>query len=154
MSAPFSQHDPSRLVSIGTNRWAFKPEVGVSKAVDRWTLETKAAVTLYTDNTNFFGGSTRSQDLVLSWQGHVAYDLGRGAWASFDVTYFTGARTTIDGTLKNDLQQNWRIGGTVAVPVNARNSVKFYASSGVSARTGNNFDLVGLVWQHLRGGGL
>jgi hypothetical protein len=27
--------------------------------------------------------------------------------------YFTGA-TTLDGTLNNDLQQNWRLGGTPA----------------------------------------
>jgi hypothetical protein len=154
VSAPFSQYDPSRLVNLGTNRWAFKPELGISKAVDRWTLETQLALTVYTDNTDFFGGSTKAQDPVLSWQGHVAYNFGRGSWASFDVTYFNGGRTTIDGTLKNDLQQNWRIGGTLAMPVNARNSIKIYASSGVSARTGNNFDLVGLAWQHRWGGGL
>jgi len=30
---------------------------------------------------------------------------------------------------------------------------KFYASSGVSARTGNNYDLVGVAWQYRWGGG-
>jgi hypothetical protein len=38
--------------------------------------------------------------------------------------------------------------------VNARNSAKLYVSSGVSARTGNNFDLVGIAWQYRWGGGL
>jgi hypothetical protein len=32
--------------------------------------------------------------------------------------------------------------------------VKFYASSGVSARTGNNFDLLGIAWQYRWGGGI
>jgi hypothetical protein len=38
--------------------------------------------------------------------------------------------------------------------VDRHNSVKLYASSGVSDRTGNDFDLVGVAWQHRWGGGL
>jgi hypothetical protein len=152
--APTSQYDPSRLVNIGTNRWSFKPEVGISKAIDRWTVEGQAAVTLYTDNTNFYGGSTRSQDPLYAFQGHVIYSFHSGVWTSFDATYFTGGRSTIGGTLKNDLQQNWRLGATLALPVDRRNSVKLYASSGVSARTGNNFNLLGIAWQYRWGGGL
>jgi hypothetical protein len=52
------------------------------------------------------------------------------------------------------LQQNWRLGATLALPIDRLNSVKLYASSGVSARTGNNFDLVGIAWQYRFGGGL
>ena len=65
-----------------------------------------------------------------------------------------GGRTTLDGVLGNDLQQNWRLGGTLALPIDIHNSVKLYASSGVSARTGNNYDLVGIAWQYRWGGGL
>jgi hypothetical protein len=38
--------------------------------------------------------------------------------------------------------------------VDRRNSLKLYASTGVWARTGNNFDLLGASWQHRWGGGL
>jgi hypothetical protein len=152
--APWSQYDPGRLINIGTNRWAFKPEIGISKALDRWTLEGQAAVTFYTDNTDFFGGHTRAQAPLYSLQGHVIYSFPSGIWASLDATYFTGGRTTLDGTVNADLQRNWRGGATLAIPVDRRSSVKFYASSGVSARTGNNFDLLGLAWQYRWGGGL
>jgi hypothetical protein len=74
--------------------------------------------------------------------------------SSVDATYCTGGRTTLNGTLNTDLQQKWRVGATLALPVDVRNSVKFYASSGVSARTGNSFDLIGIAWQYRRGGGL
>jgi len=154
VSVPTGQYDPSRLVNIGTNRWSFKPEVGVSKAVGPWTLEITAAATLYTDNTDFFGGNTRSQDPLYSMRGHVIYGFPSGIWASLDATYFTGGRSTLNGERSNDLQQNWRVGGTLAVPVDVRNSIKLYASSGVYARTGNNFDLIGIAWQYRWGGGL
>ncbi len=154
VGAPWSQYDDTRLINIGTNRWSFKPEVGISKALGSWTLETTAAVTFYTVNHDFFGGNTRSQDPLYSIQGHVIYGFASGIWASLDATYFAGGRTTLNGTLNSDLQQNWRIGSTLALPVDRKNSIKFYASSGVFARTGNSYDLIGVAWQYRFGGGL
>ena len=154
VSIPWGQYDPARVVNLGTNRWIFKPELGVSKAIGRWTLEAKGAVTLYTDNNDFYGGKKREQDPIYSMQAHVIYSLPSGSWASFDATYFAGGRSTVNGIVSNDLLQNWRVGATYAIPVDRNNSIKLYASSGVSARTGNNFDLLGIAWQYRWGGGL
>lgn len=154
VTAPWSQYDPTRVVNLGTNRWSFKPEAGISKAMGPWTLEATAAATLFSDNNNFYRGHTRSQDPLYAAQGHVIYGFRSGIWASFDATYFTGGRATLNGTRNYDLQQNWRLGGTLALPVDIRNSVKFYASKGVSARTGNNYDLIGVAWQYRWGSGL
>lgn len=154
VGVPLSQYDPTRLLNIGTNRWSAKPEVGVSKAIGSWTIEGQAAVTFYGDNTDFFGGSTRTQDPLYALQGHAIHSFRSGIWASLDLTYFAGGRSTIDGVAKNDLQQNWRVGATLAIPVDRRNSIKLAASSGVSARTGNNFDLLAVAWQYRWGGGL
>jgi len=154
VGAPFGQYDPNRLINIGSNRWSFKPELGVSKAIGRWTLEGKLAATLYTDNSDFFGGGHRSQDPIYSAQGNLIHSFANGIWASLDVTYYAGGRTTLNGVRGSDLQQNWRTGASVSFPVDVRNSVKLHASSGVSARTGNNFDAVGVAWQYRWGGGL
>ena len=154
VSVPSGQYDNNRVVNIGTNRWSFKPEVGISQAIGPWTLESQAAATFFTDNRDFFGGNTRSQDPVYSLQGHVIYGSRNGVWGSLDVTYFTGGRTTLNGVEGDDLQQNWRVGGTLAFPVDINNSVKLYASKGVSARTDNNYDLIGIAWQYRWGAGL
>ena len=152
--APWGQYDSSRIVNIGTNRWSFKPELGISKAWDPWTLELAAAATFYTDNTNFYGGQLREQRPLYALQAHGIYSFRSGIWGSLDATYFAGGRTTLNGVLDNNLQQNWRLGGTLSFPVDARNSIKAYVSSGVSARTGNRFDLVGIAWQYRWGGGI
>ena len=154
VGVPWGQYDDTRLVNIGTNRWSFKPEVGASKAIGPWTLEVTAAATLFTGNRDFYGGRTRAQDPIYSFQGHAIYGFRSGIWASLDGTYFVGGRTTLDGVRNYDLQQNWRVGGTLAFPVDIHNSVKLYASSGVSARTGNSYDLVGIAWQYRWGGGI
>ena len=98
VSAPWGQYDSSRVVNIGSNRWAFKPEVGASKAVGPWTLEVTAAAVLFTDNDDFYGGSTRSQAPLYALQGHAIYSFRSGIWGSLDATYFSGGRTTIDGS--------------------------------------------------------
>jgi hypothetical protein len=152
--APTGQYDNTRIVNIGGNRWSFKPEIGVSKAAGPWTLELAAAATFYTDNGDFNNGKTRSQDDIYTVQAHLIRSYASGIWASLGATYFAGGRTTIDGARANDLQQNWRLGGTLSLPVDRHNSVKLYASSGISDRTGNNFDLLGIAWQHRWGGGL
>jgi hypothetical protein len=154
VSMPAGQYDATKLVNIGTNRWFFRPEVGVSKAWGAFTLELKGAAALFTSNTDFYNGNRRSQDPVYSIQTNAIYNLPRGAWASLDATYFAGGRTTVNGEVNRDLQQNWRVGGTLAFPVDARNSIKLYASTGVLARTGNSFDLLGIAWQYRWGGGL
>jgi len=154
VTVPWGQYDDTRLVNIGTNRWSFKPEVGVSKALGPWTLEVTGAVTFFTDNDDFYGGRTRAQDPLYSAQVHAIYSFASGIWGSLDATYFTGGRTTLDGTRNADLQQNWRIGGTIALPLDRQNSIKLYASSGVSSRTGNDYDLAGIAWQYRWGGGL
>ena len=97
VSVPAGQYDDSRVVNIGTNRWSFKPEIGISQAMGPWTLELQAAASFFTDNTDFFGGNTRSQDPIYSLQGHAIYGFRSGIWASLDATYFTGGRTTLNG---------------------------------------------------------
>jgi Putative MetA-pathway of phenol degradation len=154
VSPPWGQYDDQRIVNIGTNSWRFKPEIGVSKALGAWTLEGTAAVTLFTENNDFYGGNRRAQDPLYSIQGHAIYSFSNGVWASADATWFAGGRTTLNDVLSNDLQQNSRVGTTLALPLNRYNSIKFALSSGVSARTGNSFDLIAVAWQHRWGGGL
>ena len=154
VSPPWSQYDGSKLLNIGTNRWSFKPEIGVSKALGPWTLEGQAAAVFFTPNDDFYGGNTRSQRPLYALQGHAIYGFRSGKWLSFDATWFAGGRSEINDALRNDLQQNWRLGLTLAIPVDRLDSIKLFASSGISARTGNDFDAIGLAWQHRWGGGL
>lgn len=154
VTTPTGQYDPDRLVNIGANRWGFKGEVGASKAVGKWLIELSGTAEIFTDNTAFFGGKTREQDPVFAGKAHFIRTFPKGMWASVDATYYAGGATTINGVFRNDLQQNWRTGFTFVAPVAKRHSLKLNASSGVYARTGNNFDLMAITWQYRWGAGL
>ncbi len=154
VTMPLGQYDSNRLVNIGTNRWSFKPEVGISRALGRWTLEATTGVTFYTKNDDFLGNKTREQDPIYSLQAHVIYNFPLGIWAALNATYYTGGRTSIDGVKGEDFQRNWRLGATLTIPLDRHNSIKVYGSTGVQTRTGENFDVVGIAWQYRWGGGL
>jgi outer membrane putative beta-barrel porin/alpha-amylase len=153
VSAPLGQYDDSKLLNIGNNRWSFRPELGISKAWGPWTLEIAPSVTFFTDNTDFFNGSTFAQAPIYLVQGHLMYNFPSGAWLSLDGTYFTGLRTTVNGVRGNNEQTNTRAGLTLALPVDRHNSIKFNASTGISTRTGTEFSAVGVAWQYRWGAG-
>jgi hypothetical protein len=150
---PLGQYDDTRLVNIGTNRWSFKPEIGCSKALGRWTVEVAPAVNFYTDNGDFFGGKTRAQAPIYSVQSHLTYTFAPSCWLGLDAGFFVGARTTVDGVKNNDQQEGPRVGATLALPVTRNHSVKFYAQTGFNADREHDFNIVGIAWQYRWGGG-
>jgi hypothetical protein len=153
LGLPIGQYDPARLVNIGANRASAKAEIGMAKVVKRWILELALAGTIYEDNDDFFGGRTRQQDPIYSLQAHAVRSFGSGVWLAVDATRYDGGQTVTGGVVNDNRQSNGRFGITVSIPVNPRQSVKLYFSSGVLTRTGTDFDTFGAAWQYRWGGG-
>lgn len=146
--APTGQYESSRLINIGSNRWSFKPEIGLSLPRGRWLLETSLGAWLYTDNDAFFGGRRREQDSIASVQVHVSYSFRPGWWLAGSSTYYSGGRTTVGGIENDDVQGNSRVGAVLHAPLSAHQSIKLTWSSGVSTRFGGDFDTWGVFWQY------
>jgi hypothetical protein len=150
VAAPVGQYYRDKLINIGTNRWAFKPEVGLSYPNGRWAVDLSGGVWLFTSNRQFFrGDSTRAQDPLFAFQTHVSYNVTRRAWAALDATWYGGADVSVDGGPPASRQNNARLGATLSLPVGARQSVKFAYSTGASTRTGADFNTVAVAWQYL-----
>jgi Putative MetA-pathway of phenol degradation len=80
--APTGQYDPTKLVTPGTNRWAFKPELGLSRRWDNWIFDAYGGVWFFTGNSEFFsqnrlspGTNTLSQAPMGSIEMHLSYDF-------------------------------------------------------------------------------
>jgi hypothetical protein len=153
VSAPLGQYDDSKLLNLGSNRWSFKPELGISKAWGPWTFEVAPSVTFFSDNTDFFGGNTFSQSPIYAVQGHILYNFQSGIWMALDGIYFAGGRTALNGVKSDNEQANTRAGFTLALPIDRQNSLKLSASTGITTRTGSEFSTVGIGWQYRWGDG-
>ena len=154
VSAPLGQYDSSKLINLGNNRWFVRPDIGISRQWGDVTLELASGAMFFTDNDDFFGGQKLEQDPLYISQFHLTYSAGRGVWLALSGNYDYDGRTTVDGVRKDDFQKNARLGVTIALPVNRNNSLKLYASTGVHTTVGNDYDMLGVIWQHRWGGGI
>jgi hypothetical protein len=149
--APIGQYFPGKLINLGTNRWAFKPEIALSYPVDeRWLVDLYAGVWLFTENRSFYpGNSSRTQDPLVAFQAHVSYDFQPQMWLALDMTFYAGGLTSVNGINKGDRQNNVRMGGTLVLPVGGRHSVKLSGSKGAVVRFGADFTMISIGWQML-----
>ena len=151
---PTGQYDPAKLINLGSNRWTFKPEIGLSHAfARRWVLDVYAGVWLFTANNDFLG-LKRTQKPLATTQFHISYSVNPRLWAAFDGTFYAGGRTTVGGILNADRQKNSRIGGTISLPLTRRQSLKLSYSRGVYVNIGGDFSTFAVAWQYLWGKGL
>lgn len=153
VSAPLGQYDNSKLLNLGNNRWSFRPELGISKAWGPWTFEIAPSVTVFSDNTDFFGGNVFAQAPIYAVQAHILYTFQSGVWMALDGIYFEGGRTALNGVKSDNEQRNTRAGFTLALPIDRNNSLKFSASTGITTRTGSEFTAAGIAWQYRWGEG-
>jgi hypothetical protein len=150
------QYDPTKLINFGTNRWAFKPELGYSQRWGHWILDAYGGVWLYTTNSQFFshnqfspGTNTQTQSPIGSFEGHLSYDFKPRLWVSLDGNYWFGGATSLNGIENpSTLQKNSRLGGTASIPLSKHQSIKFSYSNGAYIKYGGNFQNVSLAWQY------
>jgi hypothetical protein len=144
--APTGQYMPERLLNIGGNRWAFKPEIGVVHIMGRWAIDAYLGGWFFTDNTDFFGGKTHDQDPMISTQFHVRYLFKPGLWGALDGNFWRGGQTTVDGVVNDDKQHNSRVGATVSIGIGRSHSLRVAASRGAITRIGGDFVSIGVSY--------
>jgi hypothetical protein len=150
VAAPNGEYDPTKLINLGNNRWAFKPEVGVAVPLGKWDIDAFLGTWLFTSNADFFpGGLTRRQDPVVTLQGHVSYTFKPRLWFAVDSTWYSGGGAQVEGGEPVGAVSNSRLGATLSLPVGRRQSLKVAYSTGVAVRTGTDFRTIAVGWQWL-----
>ena len=121
--------------------WSFSVPAG------KWTFEAYAGAWFFTTNNDFYGGGTRSQRPVETFQAHVSYTFLPRLWLAVSGTYYTGGDTTVNGQVSKDLQKNSRFSVTASVPIARQQSLKLFWAKGASTRIGSNFTTYSLSYQ-------
>lgn len=147
-SIPTGLYYPSKLINIGSNRWGFKPEIGVSQRIARIYLEAYAGVWFFTDNQEYLG-RVLSQKPMGSFQGHACYYFKNQMWLSFDGNWFNGGETYINDVHNGPEFDNWRVGGTWSLPITKGQSLKLQFNKGAFAARGYNYTMYSLGYQFI-----
>jgi hypothetical protein len=156
MMAPTGQYDSTKLINLGNNRWAFRPEVGYSQRFGHWIVDAYAGGWFYTTNPKFFsqnqynpGITTLSQAPIASFEGHLSYDIKPRFWASFDGNFWRGGAKSLNGVEDpSTTLRNSRVGGTVSVPITKHQAIKASYNNGAYIQYGGDFQNVTVGWQY------
>ena len=149
VTAPTGQYSGKKLINLGTNRWGFKPEVGVSFPWKKFDFDAYFGVWFFTENSDFYtGGRRKQEDPLTAAQAHISYTFRPGLWIAADGTWYGGGASHINGGPALARIDSSRIGATASIPLSKSQSVKLSYSDGVSARAGANFQSLGLSWQY------
>ncbi len=146
---PTGEYMEERLINIGSNRFTFRPQVGVVHSRGKWSTELTGSAWIYTDNDEFFDGNKLETDPFYVVQGHLWYTFRPGLWVGAGVGYGYGARSTINGEEKDDRKGNlgWAI--SFAYPLSRDWGVKLaYSGRRRQESTGNDSDTIAFGISH------
>jgi hypothetical protein len=148
-SVPTGIYYPDKRINIGTNRWGFKPEAGISKRFTRVYTELYTGVWFYTKNDAFLGDNVLKQDPVFSIQGHACYYFKNQMWLGVNANWFSGGKTEVDDLPAGSVINSSRIGATWSMPLSRSQSIKLQFNTGVFKELGLNYDSVTFSYQYV-----
>lgn len=144
---PTGAYDETKVINLGSNRWGFRGEVGASHALGRFILEAAAGYWYFTENDDFFGGSTLAQDPFYTLGAGAIYSLRPGLWVGIGVARGQGGSTAVNGVQGDTEQRNWRFSGVATYPIDRRQGLSLSVGTGKSESTGSDFDQYAVAYQ-------
>ena len=148
-SIPVGLYYPEKRINLGSHRWAFKPEAGISKRFKRVYAELYSGVWFYTNNDKYLTNNTLKQDPLFSIQSHASYYFKNKMWVSINLNWFNGGKTLVDDVPQGDLLDNWRVGATWTIPLKKGQSLKFQFHVGAFTASGYNYSMATVGYQHV-----
>jgi hypothetical protein len=85
VSAPTGEYNPDKLLNLGSDRWSFKPEIGVAHPFGQertWEVDAYVNAYFFTDNTAYRGVEILRQEPLPGLEAHLSHDFSPSFWAS------------------------------------------------------------------------
>lgn len=140
---PTGDYMDDKLINLGTNRFTFRPQVGVVHTRGKWSMEVTGAVWIFTENDEFFNRNTLEQDPLYTVQAHIIHTFRPGIWAGASVGYGYGGESTVNGLEKNDRKGNLAWAFSFSYPIMRQLAVKVaYIGTRTQEATGLDSDSI------------
>jgi hypothetical protein len=149
ISVPTGLYYKDKRINIGAHRWAFKPEVGISRRFKHVYAEAYTGVWFYTRNSDYLSNKVQKQIPVFSMQAHASYYFKNQMWVGVNGNWFNGGETTVDDVSAGDLKDNWRVGATWSVPFAKNHSLKLQFNLGAFTNSGLDYNMASLSYQYI-----
>ncbi|WP_052201136.1 transporter [Terriglobus sp. TAA 43] len=156
-TAPTGQYDHNRLLNLGSDRWSFKPEVGLSHPFgpeQKWVIDAYVNSYFFSDNTMYRGAEVLKQMPLPGVEAHLSYSLNNSVWASLDIRYSFRGDTLINGVNQDNVQRNFIVGSQLNASINARSTLIFVYAHALVHDNGPNISGFAVRYDYVWGKGL
>jgi hypothetical protein len=148
--APTGGYDDTRLINLGSNRWALRGEIGASRALGHLIVEAAGEVWHFTDNDDFLG-QTLSQEPFYALKADAIWSFRPGFWVGALVGRGQGAQSSVEGVPRDNEQRNWRFGLAASYPIDRRQGLSVAVQTANAEGAGSEFDQAILAYQYAWG---
>ena len=147
VSLPIGQYDPTKVVNLGTNRWGFRPGMGVSRQIGQWIVEGSVSAAFFTANAQFHETHRLKQrPLGVIETSAIRYFTPR-VWGAVHAIWVAGGAAVVDERSNAKGQANARLGLSASFPLAPGQSVKLGIAESAVTRFGNDFTSFSAVYQ-------
>ena len=136
---PFGRYVEDKVLNVGSNRWNVVGQLGVSRQINRWIIESAIGVSWNSHNDELLGTRKLEQDPIGLFRATLIYNFSPGLWVGAGAIYAGGGDTTLDGVRRDDRQKNWRAGLAVSIPLAPGRAVSLRVTEGITSRIGAVF---------------
>ena len=134
ITAPTGKYEPTSLVNAGENRWTVKPEINFTHIADKVWFETNAAVSFFTDNTEYLVTGRLEKDPLLTLEAHLSVDVPIKltstttipAWASLSLYGYIGGETSVNGVSADDAANDWALSTNLYLRVHKQYAFRLF----------------------------
>jgi hypothetical protein len=144
---PIGAYDADRLLNVGTNRWAVRPGVGMSRQAGPWIVEGTASVTFFSTNREFLRSHRFTQRPIGLFEINAIRYFTPRIWGGLHALWVVGGAGVVDGGPSGESQNNARFGASVSLPLAAGHSLKLGVAESAITRFGNDFVSLSVVYQ-------
>ena len=124
ITVPLGEYFEDKLINLGSNRFVFRPQVGMIHYWGGWSFELTGSVFLYTRNPDFFNDSEREQRPTFAMQSHLVKQLQKGAWLSLGAGYGLGGESLVNSQPNGDFRSNLLVSGSYSLMIAKRQGLK------------------------------
>ena len=148
ITAPTGDYKPEQLPNLGTNRWTFRLNYGVSKTVKDWIFELYGGIWLFTPNNTFLEDFRLTSTPLWIAKTSIIRSLGkRDSWIAFSLGYGYGAQTSVDGVERDAVLSQMPLSLIYAHSLGKRHTLKLALASSIRFEQGADFDAFAISYQ-------
>lgn len=146
--APTGSYDNEALLNPGSNRWVIKPQWGIAKNYEKWSLEGYVGLWIFGENDDYLSGNSLKQEPLLTFKAHGIRALKNNSWLSISAGYGIGGRTEINGRPRETQISTMRLAVLYALPIAKQSTLKFTALTGIRFERGSDYNGIALSYQY------